>query len=158
MIITPLTKKALEIAQESHKGQVDKGGEPYIYHPIFVAEKMVDEVRTIVALLHDVVEDTNWTFEDLAFFGEDVIEALKLLTRDDDVPYHEYIEKLSRNPISRDVKIGDLEHNSDLTRLKVITLKAFKRAEKYKRSMNYLQSIRDKEEAYSYNKKIKSAI
>ncbi len=158
MIITPLTKKALEIAQEAHKGQVDKGGEPYIYHPIYVAERMVDEVRTIVALLHDVVEDTKWTLADLTFFGEDVIEALRLLTHDNDVPYQEYIEKLSKNPISRDVKMKDLAHNSDLTRLKVITLKDFKRAEKYKKSMNYLQSVKDKEKPNSYNKKLKSAI
>lgn len=156
MILTPLTKKALEIAKEAHEGQFDKGGEPYIYHPIYVAEKMMDEVRTIVALLHDVIEDTKWTLEDLIFFGEDVVEALRLLTRDDNVPYHEYIKELSKNPISRDVKMGDLEHNSDLTRLKEITEEDLERVKKYEKSMHYLKSV--KENSNSYSKKLKCAI
>ena len=137
MILTPLVIKALEIATEAHKGQVDKGGNPYILHPIYIAARMKDEVRTIVALLHDVPEDTEWTLEDLAFFGEEVVEALALLKRDKSVPYHKYIEDLSVNPIARDVKMGDLEHNTDLTRLKVITVKDFKRAQKYKRSITF---------------------
>lgn len=158
MIITPLTKKALEIAKEAHKGQVDKGGNPYILHPMYVADQMVDEVRTIVALLHDVIEDTRWTLQDLAFFGDEVVEALSLLTHDKSVTYSEYIKRLSKNPISRDVKIGDLEHNSDLTRLHVITKKDIKRVEKYRRSREYLIGIEMQEMSSSYKSKVKIAI
>lgn len=159
MIVTPLTKKALEIAKEAHKDQFDKGGNPYIWHPMYVAEQMKDEVRTIVALLHDVVEDNEkWTLEDLAFFGEEVVEALALLTRDKSVPYSEYIKRLSVNPIARDVKMGDLEHNSDLTRLKVIRVKDWKRAEKYKRSMAFLKGVEEREKNQSCKQKMKIAI
>lgn len=159
MILTPLVRKALEIATEAHKGQVDKGGNPYILHPMFVADKMKDEVRTIVALLHDVVEDNKkWTLERLAFFGEEVVEALDLLNHDDDVPYDEYIKNLSVNPIARDVKMGDLEHNSDLTRLKVITQKDRKRAQKYKRSIIFLEGVEEQERSHQVKQKMKRAM
>lgn len=158
MIYTKLTKKAMKIAYEAHKGQLDKAGAPYIYHVMYVADRMQDEVRTIVAILHDVVEDTKWTLQDLGFFGAEVVEALALLTHDDDVPYSEYIEKLSENPISRDVKIVDLEHNSDLTRLNEITTKDIKRAEKYRRSRKFLLDVQKQEMNESYRPKVKIAI
>lgn len=126
---------------------------------MFVADQMKDEVRTIVALLHDVVEDNKkWTLEKLAFFGEEVVEALALLTRDDDVPYSKYIEELSVNPISRDVKMGDLEHNSDLTRLDEIKPKDIRRAEKYKRSMAFLRGIEEQERSNNNKQKMKIAM
>ncbi|MBR5258974.1 MAG: HD domain-containing protein [Eggerthellaceae bacterium] len=118
MIYTQLTKKAMKIAYDAHHGQVDKGGDPYIFHPIHLAEQMEDELTTCVALLHDVVEDTRVTLEDLQkeFPGE-VIEALRLLTHNDATPYLDYVAVIAGNPIARAVKLADLEHNSDETRL-----------------------------------------
>ena len=118
MIYTALTKKAMKVAYEAHHGQTDRSGVPYIFHPIHVAEQMEDEISTCVALLHDVVEDTEITFEDLSgeFPGE-VVEALRFLTRDKRVNYFEYIRILRRNPIARKVKEADIRHNSDISRL-----------------------------------------
>ena len=89
MIYTKLTKKALKLCFEKHKDQVDKTDLPYVFHPFHLAEQMDDEVSTICALLHDVVEDTNTTFEDLENLGfpEEVIDVLKLLTHSENVPY-----------------------------------------------------------------------
>ena len=140
MIYTDMTKKALKLSFEAHKDQVDKSGMPYIYHPFHLAEQMKDEDTTIVALLHDVVEDTDITVDDIRKMGfnEEVCEALKLMTHDDNVPYIEYVSKLKRNPMAKIVKIADLEHNRDLTRLNAVDEKALKRVEKYKRAMEEL--------------------
>ncbi len=117
MIYTPLTVKAARIAYEAHHGQFDVCGMPYVFHPFHVAEQMTDEYTTCVALLHDVVEDTDVTFEDLeGEFPEEVMEALRLMTHDDDVDYFDYVRALKGNPIARAVKLGDLAHNSDESR------------------------------------------
>ena len=140
MIYTNMTKKALKLSFEAHKDQIDKSGMPYVYHPFHLAEQMKDENTTIVALLHDVVEDTDITIDDIRKMGfnEEVCEALKLMTHDDNVPYIEYVKKLKSNPIAKTVKIADLKHNSDLTRLDTVDEKALKRVEKYKRAMEEL--------------------
>lgn len=143
MIYTTLTKKAMKIAFNVHKDQLDKSGMPYVYHPLHLAEQMVDEATTCVALLHDVVEDTDTTFEDLEKegFTAEIIEALKLLTHDDTVSYMEYIAAVKQNKIAKSVKLADLAHNSDLTRLDVVDEKALKRSEKYKQAIALLQEI-----------------
>ena len=140
MIYTDLTKQAMKIAFEAHKEQVDKSGMPYIFHPIHLAEQMVDEYSTCVALLHDTVEDTDMTFEKLEKYGfpTDVIDALRLLTHDDNVPYMDYVKEIKNNPIAKKVKLADLSHNSDLTRLDFVNEKAMKRIEKYKKAMELL--------------------
>ena len=142
MIYTELTKKAMKIAFEAHKEQVDKTGVPYIYHSIHLAEQMNEEDTICVALLHDVVEDTNVTFEDLEKegFTREIIEALKLLTHDESVPYLEYVKEIKNNSIATAVKIADLNHNSDLTRLDVIDEKAKDRVEKYKKAIEILKA------------------
>lgn len=118
MIYTELTNKAMRIAYEAHKGQYDVNGVPYIFHPYHVAEQMTDEITTCTALLHDVVEDTNMTFEELEQeFPEEVITALKLLTHEKGTDYYEYIEKAATNPVARAVKLADIEHNSDTSRI-----------------------------------------
>ena len=119
MIYTDKTKEAMKLCFEAHKDQKDKGGLPYVFHPFHVAEQMDDEESTIVALLHDVVEDSGYTLESLAEkgFGDAVIEALRLLTHDDEVPYFEYIRRIKTNPLATKVKLKDLAHNSDLDRL-----------------------------------------
>ena len=140
MLYTDLTKKAMKIAFEAHKNQTDKNGIPYIYHPVHLAEQMTDEKTICVALLHDVVEDTDVTFEELEKegFSEDIICALKLMTHDDAVPYMDYIKEIKTNPIATAVKLADLRHNSDLTRLDVVDEKAKNRAEKYKKAIELL--------------------
>jgi len=140
MLYTSSTKRAIKIMFDAHKDQVDKSGMPYVFHPWHVAEQMEDENTTIVALLHDVVEDTEMTFSDLEKFGfsNEVIEALKLLTHKPEVDYFEYIEGLSDNAIATRVKMADLQHNMDLSRLSTVTEKDVKRYEKYERCYNYL--------------------
>ena len=119
MIYTELTLKAMNIAYNAHHGQLDKGGVPYILHPVHLAEEMTDEISTCVALLHDVVEDTPVTLEDLADqFPPAVIEALEVITHKDGEPYGDYVRRVKENPIAKAVKLADLRHNSDLSRIK----------------------------------------
>lgn len=140
MINTKLTKKAMIIAYNAHMNQFDRAGVPYIYHPIHLAEQMDTEIECIVALLHDVVEDTDVTFEQLKkeFSGE-VIEVLKLLTHDKNTDYMEYIMKLKKNPIAKKIKIADIKHNLDETRLEKVTLKDIARRNKYKKALEILE-------------------
>ena len=138
MIYTPLTKKALKISFDAHKNQVDKSGMPYVYHPFHLAEQMNDELSTCVALLHDVVEDTDITLDDIKSkgFSDEVIEALSLMTHNDGVPYLDYVRAMKDNPIARKVKLADLAHNSDLARLDKVDDKAIERVNKYKQAMD----------------------
>ena len=139
MIYTAKTKQAMKLCYEAHQGQVDKSGIPYVFHPIHVAEQMTDEPTTIVALLHNVIEDTHYTLDDLAKMGFDrqVLDALALLTHKKGVPYLEYVAKLKNNPIARAVKLADLRHNSDLSRLDEMDEKAKSRLEKYKAAQEH---------------------
>lgn len=141
MIYTDLTKKAMKISFNAHKEQVDKSGMPYVFHPFHLAEQMTDEIAVATALLHDVVEDTPITFDYLSSQGipEKVIDALKLLTHNDDVPYLEYVERLKDNETAKQVKLSDLKHNSDLTRLNKVDEKALKRVEKYEKAIEILE-------------------
>lgn len=141
MIYTAATKKALKLCFDAHKDQLDKSGMPYVFHPFHLAEQMTDEATTIVALLHDVVEDTNYTLNDLENMGfcKEVIDALALLTHDPDVPYMDYVLKIKDNPIAKAVKLADLKHNSDVSRLDVVDEKAIKRREKYQEAMELLK-------------------
>ena len=141
MIYTAATKEALKICFDAHKKQLDKSGVPYVFHPFHLAEQMIDEVTTIVALLHDVIEDSNYTLSDIEGkgFGKDVIDALALLTHDPDVLYKEYILNIKNNPIAKAVKLADLQHNSDMSRLDVIDKKAIKRREKYQEAIELLK-------------------
>lgn len=140
MIYTDKTKQALKLMFTKHKDQVDKSGIPYVFHPFTVAQSMDDENSTIVALLHDVIEDTNTTIDELVEmrFNDEVISALKLLTHDKSVPYFDYIKKIKSNALATKVKISDLKNNSDLSRLNNITQKDIERVEKYKKSLEIL--------------------
>lgn len=142
MIYTANTKKALKLCFEAHKEQVDKSGMPYVIHPFHLAEQMEDEVTTIVALLHDVIEDTEYTIEELKNmgFGNEVIDALQLLTHDPSVPYMDYVVAIKKNPVAKAVKLADLKHNSDLTRLDVIDEKALMRKAKYQKAIELLEA------------------
>ena len=117
MIYTPLTCKAMHIAYSAHHGQLDKSGAPYIFHPIHLAEQMDDEFSCCAALLHDVVEDTSVTLDDLRRdFPEEVVEAVRLLTHEKDVPDLEYLTAIKTNPIALKVKLADNAHNADQSR------------------------------------------
>lgn len=132
-----MTKKAMKLCFEAHKEQVDKSGLSYVFHPFHVAEQMQDEVTTTVALLHDVVEDTDYSIKDLIDMGfpQAVTDALSLLTHDKSVGYFDYVSSIKSNPVARAVKIADLKHNSDLSRLDIITDDDMTRIEKYRRSL-----------------------
>lgn len=142
MLYTKLTKKAMNIAYEAHKDQYDKSGLPYIFHPFHLAEQMQDEVTTCIALLHDVVEDTDITFDTLREkgFTEEIISALQLLTHNKEIPYMEYVEKIKQDPNARKVKLADLRHNSDLTRLEEVQITEYvlKRNKKYQEAIKLL--------------------
>ena len=140
MIYTELTKKAMKLCFEAHKEQVDKSGLPYVFHPFHVAEQMTDEITTAIALLHDVVEDTDYTLQDLIDMGfpREVTDALALLTHEDGVPYFEYVAGIKADPAARAVKLADLAHNSDSTRLDSLDEKALERIEKYRKAMEIL--------------------
>jgi len=137
-----MIKKAYDYAAKAHAGQFDKGGKPYIEHVKHVADRINgDNNAKIVALLHDVVEDTDYTFEDIAAEGfEDcILEALRIITKNTDIEYMEYIDNISSNELACKVKIVDLKHNMDLTRIPNPTDYDYRRIEKYKKALEYLE-------------------
>ncbi|MEQ3452478.1 hypothetical protein ABM133_08810 [Enterococcus cecorum] len=135
-----LYQQALAIAEDAHKGQVDKAGVAYIHHPLFVASLVEGELAKTVALLHDVVEDSDWTLEDLRMEGlpEEVVQAVGILTKKRNENYEEYILRVKQNPLARQVKLADLKHNSDLSRLANVTDRDRKRVAKYQKAIAYL--------------------
>lgn len=141
MIYTPMTKKALKLCFEVHKNQTDKSGMPYVFHPFHLAEQMQDEESTVVALLHDVIEDSDHTVDDMRRMGfsETVLSAIALMTHDPDVPYMDYVAKIKEDPIARAVKLADLKHNSDASRLDLVTPRDEARLEKYKKAIALLE-------------------
>lgn len=139
MIYTEMTNKAMKLAYEAHHGQVDKSGLPYIFHPFHLAEQMETEETVTVALLHDVAEDTDYTLEYLRKMGFPKSVTDALMTHDPAVPYLDYVEKLKSNPIARDVKLINLTHNSDVSRLRIVTETDLERVEKYRKAITILR-------------------
>lgn len=135
-----LYQKALAIAEDAHKGQVDKARVDYIQHPLFVASLVEGELAKTVALLHDVVEDSDWTLEDLRKEGlpEEVVQAVGIITKKRNENYEEYILRVKQNPLARQVKLADLKHNSDLSRLANVTDRDRKRVAKYQKAISFL--------------------
>ena len=122
MVYTPLTNKALRFAYHAHHGQFDYNGIPYIFHPVHLAEQMEDEISCCAALLHDVVEDTAVTLQQLAEeFPPEVVEVIALLTHADsaepeNTDYFSYLLPIKAHPIAKKVKLADIAHNSDQSR------------------------------------------
>ena len=142
MINTKLTRLASKIAYKAHDGQTDKAGVPYIFHPIHIAEQMDSEESCVVALLHDVIEDSDITLEILSkYFNDDIITALRVLTKKENDDYVMYIKRVKTNKLATKVKIKDLEHNRDLRRLDEVTDKDRKRSMKYWEAIRYLEDI-----------------
>ena len=138
-------ERALQIAVQAHAGQQDKSGVAYIFHPIRVMMRCTSPDAKIVALLHDVVEDTPVTPDELRAegFSEDVLAALALLTHAPEVPYEDYVQAISANPTATEAKIADLEDNSDIRRLQEIDERAVARMRKYLAAYRLLTAKRD---------------
>jgi (p)ppGpp synthase/HD superfamily hydrolase len=134
-------EKAIVIAAQAHAGQIDKAGEPYILHPIRVMLRLKGEAERIAAVLHDLIEDTGWTLEQLreAGFSEEVIAALGRLTKLEGEAYEDFIRRVKPDPLAAKVKIADLEDNLDASRLREITEADRTRFEKYRRAMERLK-------------------
>lgn len=129
----PTLIRAIEIAQKAHLGETDKQGKPYILHPMRVMERCSGENEKICAVLHDVVEDSDWTFDMLAAegFSDEIIEAIICLTKKKNEEYSDFIERISCNKIAVAVKLNDLRDNMDITRLDTITEMDIARLRKY---------------------------
>ena len=131
---------ALSIARQAHEGQLDKAGVDYIKHPIYVASQVETEEEKAVALLHDVLEDSSVTAEELLIAGlpETVVTTVQVLTKQTGQDYQTYLQAVKSNPLACRVKLADLKHNSDLSRLTSITEKDRKRLKKYKKAIDFL--------------------
>lgn len=135
-------EEAVEIALAAHRGQTDKAGQPYVLHPLRLLAEMRTEPEQIVAVLHDVVEDSDWTFGALRErgFGDDVLTALDALTRRDGEGYETYLERTAAHPVARRVKLADLEDNLDVRRLGPLTDADRARLDRYRRAWYRLTS------------------
>ena len=135
-----LEELAFEIAKTAHAGQTDKAGLDYILHPLQVAAEMTTDEEKAVALLHDIIEDTDVTANELLAKGlpDNVVEAVKALTKKHNQNYAAYLAGVKKNRLATAVKLADLKHNSDLSRLEKITQKDRERAEKYRKAIEYL--------------------
>lgn len=134
--------KAIQIAVSAHKEQVDKSGQPYILHLIRVMGAGETEQEKICGVLHDLVEDTDWTFEKLENegFSEEIISALKCVTKQENEDYDAFINRIKTNPLAIKVKINDLRDNMDITRLVHITEKDTERLNKYLKAYQELKA------------------
>ncbi len=137
--MTEKEKLAFEIAKRAHKGQVDKAGVNYINHPLNVAKSLSKENERIVALLHDVVEDTEVTLKDLAkFFDDEIVNAVDAITHRLNETYDEYLNRVKLNPLALKVKLKDIENNMDLSRIAHPTEKDYARLKKYQYALKVL--------------------
>lgn len=137
-----MIEKAIAVALDAHTGQTDKAGKPYILHPLRVMQHLETETEQIVGVLHDVVEDSEYTFEDLenCGFPNEAIAAIKLVTKQPGVDYQAYLANIKSNSIARNVKLADLQDNMNLQRLQTITEKDLQRQAKYKKAVDFLSN------------------
>lgn len=142
MLMTQTLERAIAIAATAHAGQVDKGGAPYILHPLKVMLRMTTLEERIVAVLHDVVEDCAISLDDLRKegFSEEVLSAIESVTKAPGESYEDFVERAAQNPIGRVVKLADLEENSDLSRIASPSWEDLERIEKYRRAIGRLRS------------------
>ncbi len=137
-----LLELAIEVATKAHKGQLDKGGNPYILHPQAVAAALDSTENKIVAYLHDVVEDTEITLEDLKEMGFTyrIVNSIRILTKSKDISYEDYLKSVKKDSNAWHVKMADIKHNMDISRIPEPTAKDFARIEKYKKALAFLES------------------
>ena len=135
---------AIAIALHIHSGQTDRYGRPYILHPLHVMLQMESEAEMTAAVLHDVVEDSETTLDDLRKegFSADVLKAVELLTHDkENTPYEAYVRRLKPNPVARKIKLADLKHNMDVRRMDHVRDNDVARLEKYRQAWEILTEI-----------------
>jgi len=139
----PTLEDAISLATEAHRGRKDKAGAAYILHPLRVMLRMKTKDERVVAVLHDVVEDTKYTLEDLrkAGYSQKVIQSLDYLTKRRCERYKIFIKRIKLNPLARKVKIADLEDNLDLSRIKKPKKRDFMRIEKYRCALSELEKL-----------------
>jgi hypothetical protein len=139
----PTLAHAIALAAEAHKHQKDRAGKPYILHPLRIMFRMQSEEEMTVAVLHDVVEDTPWTLEDLRRegFPEDIVQAVDCLTKREGEPYQLLIDRAKQHPLATRVKIGDLEDNMDAKRMKTLTHDDLDRLRKYHAAWMELRAV-----------------
>lgn len=139
----PTLEQAIALAVESHRGQVDKAGHPYILHPLRVMFALEGELERMAAVLHDVVEDTPITFEQLRTMGfpAEVVVALEHLTKREGESYSEFVERAARHPIARRVKLADIEDNLDLRRIAEPTDDDLARLRRYRAAWQLLKTL-----------------
>ena len=137
--------RAIAIAAQAHQDQYDKAGAPYILHPLRMMLRMSSEIEMMAAILHDVVEDTEWTLDKLrqAGFSEEVVQAVECLTHRDHETYDEFIARVRTNAIASKVKLADLEDNMDMRRLRTLTEKDAERLHKYHQAWLALRQAED---------------
>ncbi|MCP1134461.1 GTP pyrophosphokinase [Paenibacillus polysaccharolyticus] len=134
-------ESAISLALQAHKGQLDKGGHPYILHPLAVMNRVESMEEKIVAVLHDVIEDSEVTLEELRGLGfsEEILTAIQLLTRSTEDSYEEFIEKTTTNRTARNVKIADIKENMNISRIMNPTEEDYNRLEKYRKALERLE-------------------
>ncbi len=137
-----LVNRAYDIAKSAHLGQFDKAGVEYIKHPETVASFVTTDEEKAVAYLHDVIEDTRLTLSDIENkgFSKEILVAIDVLTKKKGQSYQSYLETVKKNELARVVKLADLKHNSDLSRLKTVTTKDLSRKEKYQAAIKFLST------------------
>ncbi|WP_247268810.1 MULTISPECIES: HD domain-containing protein [Pseudomonas] len=140
--MTQTLERAIALAATAHAGQLDKGGAPYILHPLKVMLRMSSLEERIVAVLHDVVEDCGISLDDLRKegFSEEVLSAIESVTKMPGESYEDFVERAAQNPIGRVVKLADLEENSDLSRIASPSWEDLERVEKYRRAIGRLRT------------------
>ncbi len=138
-----LLGRAIAIAVEAHREQKDRAGAPYILHPLRVMGRVNSEPEKIVAILHDVVEDTDWTLDRLRQegFSSEVLHAIDCVTKREGESYEDFVKRSAANPLARRVKIADLEDNMDIRRNESVTPKDAERLTKHLRAWRYLNSL-----------------
>jgi (p)ppGpp synthase/HD superfamily hydrolase len=139
-------EKAIVIAAEAHRGQTDKAREPYILHPLRVMLRVSSPVERMAAVLHDVLEDSDWTLADLEREGfcREVLEAVDALTRCAGESYEDFLHRAAGHPVALRVKLADLEDNLDLSRIGAPTEADWRRMVRYRWARSLLQTIQEK--------------
>ena len=138
--MSKLLKMAIDLSQYAHECQVDKAGQPYCLHVQAVADGVDTEELKVIAYLHDVCEDTPFGIDDLTELGfpDEIVQSVRVLTRAKGIPYNEYIEQVKQDDNARKVKISDLRHNMDISRIPEPTDADYRRLEKYQKALDYL--------------------
>ena len=139
----PTLEEAIALAAQAHRGQVDKAGQPYVLHLLRVMFRVETEQERVIAVLHDLVEDTTYTFDDLRAMGyaAEIVEALDCVTRRPEESYEQFVERAAAHPLARRVKLADLEDNMDIRRYTTLGERDLERLQRYLRAWQRLKAM-----------------